>query len=834
MTTDILTLSKVIGAEYTSPLIPRQICRLLTDSRSFLEADGTLFFALRTGSNEGSKYIPELYAAGGRDFVIDKEMSISRADYPEANILCVDDTLIALQKAGAWVREQSRAEVVGITGSAGKTTLKEWLYQALFSNADVMRSPRSYNSQIGVPLSLWEIDPAHTQIALIEAGVSRKGEMQRLQSIIQPTVGIITNIGDAHSKAFVSNEEKCAEKCRLFTQAKAVVYNSDDSVIFTCIDKECGDSVKRLNWSACDTGAYVYIESRRLVENGTEITYRHNGNSYVLNVPGKSDADQENALHSLALLLYLGFSPKKINYMLGNVAYFGTRIEVEEGCNGCIIVSDSYTNDCHSLQQALEFMKRRSGNQQHNRSTAIITDLVAESAEIDAIYSSVADILGFYGVTRLIGIGRDISSHALAFSGVKRTDFYENVDDFIQKCPVSEFADEQILVKGRGEFEVQKILEHLEARRNETVLEVNLDALADNYNAYRELLKPDTGIICMIKASGYGAGSYELAKTLQDRGAAYLAVAVVDEGADLRNAGITMPIMVMNPRLADYRSLFTNRLEPEIYSLEMCRDIIETGRRLGVSNYPVHIKIDSGMHRLGFRKEQLPALIDVLRGQDTLMVKSVFTHLCVADEDTPSSNEYTCGQLDYYEECAEILQGSLPGHKILRHALNSAGIVRFNEKQFDMVRLGIGMYGIAPCDMKGVQLRPVSALHTIIISVKEWQPGTTIGYGRKGIISRQSRIATIPVGYADGLDRRCGNGKVSFVVGGVKCPTVGNICMDACMIDVTDVLDCKVGSRVEIFGLRNPVTDIADAIGTIPYEILTSVSPRVKRIYYRE
>lgn len=834
MTTDIITLSDIIGAKSEAPLVKREISQLLTDSRSLLEAEGTLFFALRTGKNEGSKYIPGLYAAGVRDFVIDKDMPVAHSDYPEANILIVDDTLDALQTIGAWVRGMAKnTEVVGITGSTGKTTLKEWLYQALFTSAEVVRSPRSYNSQIGVPLSLWEIDPAHTQIALIEAGVSQKGEMQKLERMIEPTIGIITNIGDAHSEAFISNKDKCLEKCRLLSHASAVVYNSDDAIIAECISEECGDEVKKLAWSYNNKDAYVYVESKSFSPKGIEITYNHKGKSFTLNVPGKSDIDVENALHSLTVLLYKGYSPSKINYMIGNVAYFGTRIEVVEGCNGCLIVSDSYTNDYHSLRQAIDFVNRRSSNRNMNR-TAIISDLVVESNDISATYQSVAYLLKKYRFTRVIGIGKDISANAIAFAEIKKTDFYVDADDFIQKCPVSEFVAEQILVKGRGEHEVAKIVEYLEARRNETVLEVNLDAVADNYNAYRNLLKPTTGIVCMIKASGYGAGSYELAKTLQDRGAAYLAVAVVDEGADLRNAGITMPIMVMNPRLADYKSLFTNRLEPEIYSLEMCADIIEEAKKLGVTDYPVHIKIDSGMHRLGFREEQLPELIALLDAQNNVRVKSVFTHLCVADEDTPESNEYSLMQLEYFDHCANILQRAFPKTHILRHALNSAGIVRFNDYQYDMVRLGLGLYGISPCETEALSLRPVSALHTIIISIKEWQPGTTIGYGRRGVVSRKSRIATIPVGYADGIDRRCGNGAVSFVVKGIKCPTVGNICMDACMIDVTDVPDCKVGDNVEIFGKKNTAAEIAAAIGTIPYEVLTSVSPRVKRVYFRE
>lgn len=834
MITDIITLSAIIGAESEVPLKAMEINQLLTDSRSLSKAEGTLFFALRTGNNEGSRYIPGLYAAGVRNFVIDENMVINRTDYQEANILRVKDTLCALQRIGAWVRELAKsAEVIGITGSAGKTTLKEWLYQSLFTSTEIVRSPRSYNSQIGVPLSLWEIEPEHTRIALIEAGVSQKGEMERLQHMISPTIGIITNIGEAHSDAFESYEAKCKEKCKLFIHAKAIIYNCDDPIISQCINQTCGDSVKHIAWSNQNRDAYVYVEATDLQSKGVKITYLHNGNAHTLNVPGKLGYDVENALHSLTLLLYLGYSPSKINYMIGNVAYFGTRIEVREGCNRCVIVSDSYTNDIHSLQQAMEFMNRRSDIKQMNR-TAIISDFASENTDSRSVYESAANLLNIYHFSRVIGIGKDISANAIVFSTIKKADFYRNADDFIQRCPVSEFAGEQILVKGRGEQEVTKIVEHLEARRNETVLEVNLDALADNYNTYRRMLNPTTGIICMIKASGYGAGSYEIAKTLQDRGAAYLAVAVVDEGADLRNAGITMPIMVMNPRVADYKSLFSNHLEPEIYSIEMCAEIIKEAKKLGISNYPIHIKIDSGMHRLGFREEQLSKLIEMLKCQDSLYVKSVFTHLCVADEDTLESNEYTKMQFEYYENCADMLQSGLPQMHILRHALNSAGIVRFKDKQYDMVRLGLGLYGISPCSDNSVALRPVSSLHTNIISINEWQAGTTIGYGRKGVITRRTKIATIPVGYADGIDRRCGNGNVSFVVKGVKCPTVGNICMDACMIDITDVQECKVGDNVEIFGKTNTATDIAAAIGTIPYEVLTSVSPRVKRVYFRE
>ena len=507
----------------------------------------------------------------------------------------------------------------------------------------------------------------------------------------------------------------------------------------------------------------------------------------------------------------------------------GTRLEVIEGVNGCLLIHDSYTSDFNSLSPALDFMRRRAVA---DRSlTAVISDLSCGEGTTDEDYARMAELLAMAGVSRLIGVGPELKRHAGCFNLEK--EFFDTTEEFLEKMSVRDFNRELILVKGAPRFGFARICELLEARQHETVLEINLDAVVDNFNAFRSRIRPTTGIACMIKASGYGAGSHELARTLQAQGATYLAVAVHDEGAELRRAGITMPILVLNPTVENFHAIFTDRLEPEIYSFDFLEALIREAGHYGVKNFPIHIKIDSGMHRLGFLKEDLPRLIDMLKSTDCVTPRSIFSHLCAADD--PMEDDYTKSQFEYFDECCRIVLSAFPGQKILRHILNSTGITRFPDHQLDMVRLGIGLYGIKTLhDGSQDDLRPVSSLHTVILSLKYWPAGTTIGYNRRGVLKRDSVIATVPVGYADGINRHLGYGNACMVVRGVKCPTVGTICMDACMIDVTDVEHVSVGDRVEVFGESIPVDTLAETLGTIPYEVLTSVSSRVKRVYYRE
>lgn len=821
---NIKDIARILGIESGIKDSDSIIGRLLTDSRSLTYPSETLFFAIQTPTGDGHRYIGRLYERGVRNFVVSTMPSDAEA-MPDANFLLVDSTIDALHRLARHHRERFDIPVIAITGSRGKTTVKEWLNQLLQADIVITRSPRSYNSQIGVPLSVWELDSS-TQLGVFEAGISLPGEMAELKKILQPQIGIFTNIGPAHSAGFSSIEEKCREKASLLDGCECIICNGDDRLIDSCIPS----APHTIAWSRVNPESELFIKDTAKTDSGTEITYVYRqGTPCRFSIPMAGDHDIENAIHCLAVMLYLGCDPKTIAERMSALTPIGTRLEVIEGVNGCLLVHDSYTSDFNSLLPALDFMRRR--QTPDHSSTVIISDLMHGSADPDRIYPQMADLLVRAGVSRLIAIGPELKRHADCFT--IPTTFYDSTDDFLNETTTRDFCKELILIKGAPGFGFGRICELLEARQHETVLEINLDAVVDNFNAIRSRIRPTTGIACMIKASGYGAGSHELARTLQAQGATYLAVAVHDEGADLRRAGITMPILVLNPSVENFHEIFTNRLEPEIYSLDFLHALIREAERYDIREFPVHIKIDSGMHRLGFLKEDMPEVIRVLRSTDRVVPRSIFSHLCAADD--PQEDDYTMKQFAYFDDCCHALTEAFPGRKIIRHILNSTGITRFPEHQLDMVRLGIGLYGIKTMhDGSQDDLRPVSSLHTVIISIKHWPAGTTIGYNRRGLLKRDSVIATIPVGYADGINRHFGNGHARMIVRGVECPTVGNICMDACMIDITDVPGAKTGDRVEVFGENMPVDTLAETLGTIPYEVLTSISQRVKRIYYRE
>lgn len=801
-----------------------KISRLLTDSRSLTYPSETLFFALTTQSGDGHRYLRQLYDKGVKSFVV-SAVPDDMKSLEDANFIVTDNPLAALHAIAGYHRNRFDVPVIAITGSRGKTIVKEWLNSLLQDDIVITRSPRSYNSQIGVPLSVWELNE-RTQLAIFEAGISMPGEMARLKDIIRPEIGIFTNIGNAHSSGFLSIEDKCREKASLLSDCRCVIYNSDDELISRCMP----DVPVKLGWSRIDSTSPLFVKKVECGDGMSRLTFSYlGGEQQTVEIPFANEHDIENAIHCLATMLYLDIPADVIAERMARLTPVGTRLEVIEGVNGCLLIHDSYTSDFNSLSPALDFMRRRAVA---DRSlTAVISDLSCGEGATDEDYARMAELLAMAGVSRLIGVGPELKRHAGCFNLEK--EFFDTTEEFLEKMSVRDFNRELILVKGAPRFGFARICELLEARQHETVLEINLDAVVDNFNAFRSRIRPTTGIACMIKASGYGAGSHELARTLQAQGATYLAVAVHDEGAELRRAGITMPILVLNPTVENFHAIFTDQLEPEIYSFDFLEALIREAGHYGVKNFPVHIKIDSGMHRLGFLKEDLPRLIDMLKSTDCVTPRSIFSHLCAADD--PMEDDYTKSQFEYFDECCRIVLSAFPGQKILRHILNSTGITRFPDHQLDMVRLGIGLYGIKTLhDGSQDDLRPVSSLHTVILSLKHWPAGTTIGYNRRGVLKRDSVIATVPVGYADGINRHLGYGNACMVVRGVKCPTVGTICMDACMIDVTDVEHVSVGDRVEVFGESIPVDTLAETLGTIPYEVLTSVSSRVKRVYYRE
>ncbi len=801
---------------------------LLTDSRSLTYAAETLFFALRTRNADGHQYVAALHEQGVRNFVVDSLAGIPRRLERTANFLVVPDTLEALQAIATHHRRRFDIPVIGITGSRGKTTVKEWLYQLLKDDYHIVRSPRSYNSQIGVPLSLWDIDDK-CNLAIIEAGISTTGEMARLQAMIRPTVGIITNIGSEHNDGFSSMAEKAQEKAIILSSCESIIYPADDQLVTETIKPLLEiDVAQPVAWSRHDENCAVWIERVEHSDKYSVITYHAGDTLGEVEVQLVGERDIENAITCLTVITHLGYDAATIASRMATLRPVGTRINVIEGVNNCTIIADGYTSDYNSLTPALDFMKRRTGSL-HN--TLILSDLMSEAYSADELYIRISELFKSKRIGRLLGIGPDFMRYGKYFSELPQTRFFASTHEFMQHMLPGDFDDETVLIKGAPEYDFSQIIDMLEAKRHQTVEEVDLNALAHNFKFFKSFVKPTTKTIAMVKASGYGTGSYEVAKTLQDRGADYLAVAVQDEGVDLRQAGITMPIIVLNPCVVNYKAMFTHHLEPEVYSIEECQQLIREGEKYGVKKFPIHIKIDSGMHRLGFTPQQLPNLIALLCSQDVLYPASVFSHLCVADD--PSQDDYTHQQFATFDACADMLQRAFQ-HRILRHILNTCGIVRFPEHQYDMVRIGIGLYGIRTLnDGSEDKLRPVASLYSVIISIKEWPAGTTIGYGRRGVLTRDSRIATVSIGYGDGFDRHYGNGATSMWVGGKLCPTVGNVCMDAVMIDVTDA-DCQIGDHVEIFGEHIAVEDLAKVRGTIGYEVLTSVSPRVKRVYYRE
>jgi alanine racemase len=821
MSNSIEEIASVIGAKRIGNH-PAHIDWILTDSRSLCFPEETLFFALKTKRNDGHKYIADLYERGVRNFVVGT-LTTEPESYPDANFLVVGSPLKALQRLASRHREQFQVPVVGITGSNGKTIVKEWLYQILSPERIITRSPRSYNSQIGVPLSVWMMNE-HTELGIFEAGISEMGEMEALKPIIQPTIGVLTNIGGAHQENFTSLQDKCMEKLQLFKDCDVIVYNGDNELISSCVSKSLF-TAREIAWSTKDNERPLFIESIQKDDTGTTIKYRYLGFFKEYRIPFIDDASIENSLHCLAVALYLMVSPEDIAERMLHLEPIAMRLEVKEGKNGCILINDSYNSDFASLDIALDFMARRTEDKERKR-TLILSDILETGQSGKLLYRQVAELVHSRGVNCIIGVGEEISASASRFEIEKN--FFRSTSELIESGILSTLKNEVVLIKGARMFHFDQITDLLELKVHETILEINLNALTDNLNFYRNKLKPETKMVCMVKASAYGAGSFEIAKTLEDHRVDYLAVAVADEGADLRKAGIGSSIIIMNPEVTAFKTMFDYRLEPEVYSFHLLEELIKAAEREGATNCPIHIKIDTGMHRLGFDPADMPRLIERLKRQSAVIPRSVFSHLVGSDAER--FDAFTRHQIETFEQAAAELQAGF-SHKILRHICNTAGIQRYPGAQFDMVRLGIGLYGIDP--FTNQMLHNVTTLKTTILQIHDVPADETVGYSRKGVLNRNSRIAALPIGYADGLNRHLGNGKGYCLVNSQKAPYVGNICMDVCMIDVTDI-DCKEGDKAIIFGDELPVTVLSDILDTIPYEILTSVSERVKRVYYQD
>lgn len=837
----LASISEITKGKLSGSIPGNTIIReFLIDSRKLINPEECLFIALVSKRNDGHNYIQELYAKGVRCFLISRPESLHPQPLQtiekesQAGFIIVDDTLAALQMLSAFHRSQFHIPVIGITGSNGKTMVKEWLFQLMSLDKSIIRSPKSYNSQIGVPLSVLKMEPQH-QIAIIEAGISQPGEMSKLETIIHPSVGIFTNIGQAHSENFRSLAGKVKEKLILFRNSEILVYCKDHPEINKIItnSKEFRN-VMTFTWGMTSP-ADLLISGVETSSGQTVIQGSYRDEHESIMIPFTDHASIENAIHCWAVMLYFHYDRKLIRERMALLSPIAMRLELKEGINHCSVINDSYNSDINSLSIAIDFLNQQ---KQHDRKTLVLSDILQSGKNCDELYTEIAGIISGTGISRVIGIGKDISAQAGRFHMEKL--FFKTTEDFLSRFPVSSFHEETILLKGARAFEFEKISKVLELKVHETVLEINLDALVHNLNYYRSKLKPGTKTMVMVKAFSYGSGSFEIANLLQFHRADWLAVAYADEGVELRKAGITLPVMVMNPEKQSFDLLFSYHLEPEVYNfriLQLVEDALANHNALHGDAIKIHIKLDTGMHRLGFEQQDLEELIKRIKGNPNLHVQSVFSHLAASED--PGQDPFTRFQIGLFREMTGKISADLK-EPFLRHILNSAGITRFPEAQMDMVRLGIGLYGVGFNENEQKKLKNVSTLKTVISQIKEVKANETIGYGRRGVAQRDSVIAIIPVGYADGLNRRLSNGVGKLFINGRAAPVIGNISMDTCMIDITDIiagphkLTVNEGDEVIVFGDDYLLDRLAHDLGTIPYEILTNISRRVKRVYFYE
>lgn len=797
---------------------------LLTDSRQVFFPDETLFFALSTPNNDGHKYVSELYDLNVRNFLVTK-IRPEWNEYKDANFLLVPNALVALQRIAAHHRKRFKVPVIAITGSNGKTVVKEWLYQVLQDSFKITHSPRSYNSQIGVPLSVWQMDD-HTQLGIFEAGISLPEEMSKLEAIIHPSIGILTNIGQAHQEGFKSMKQKCLEKLELFIHCDVIICEEENQLVDECMEIACL-SQKRLTWSRKgSTKSPLHILKVDKHQTSTVIHYSILGFSSKVTIPFTDDASVDDAIHVLATAIYLHVPIAEVNKRMETLAPVAMRLDVRSGKNNCTLINDSYNTDINSLNIALDFLVQRATNSMQKK-VLILSDIPQSGLPSKELYSLASNLIKNKKIDMLVGIGQEISHYKELFKDVE-SHFFDSTQAFIKSNMSYTFRDMFILLKGARSFSFEAINKLLEIKTHETVLDVNLDAIVHNYNFYRSKLDPKTKMICMVKADGYGTGSIDVAKTLQYHKCDYLAVAVAEEGVILRKEGIKLPIIVLNPEVGEFEELAAYSLEPEVYNFKILNAFIKDAKLLGINNYPVHIKIDTGMHRLGFTQEDVPSLIVCIKHQTGIRIQSVFSHLAASE--SWSFDDFTTQQIKTFKEISADITAAF-SYPIFRHILNSAGIERFPDEQMDMVRLGISLYGVSASGLDG--LRNVCTLKTTVLQIKHIKKGETVGYGRKGQFDKDATIATIRIGYADGISRQFGNGVGSVLINGIYAPIVGNICMDLTMVDVTHI-EVKEGDTVIIFGEKPSVLELAKKIDTIPYEILTSISPRVKHIYYKE
>lgn len=778
------------------------------DSRSLRNTENTLFFTLKGNNHNAHDFLNDLYAKGVRYFVVSQDVSLPT----DAVVFKVDDALRALQRFVAFYRKKYTFPVIGITGSNGKTIVKEWLNQLLLPFYNIIKSPKSYNSQVGVPLSVIAINDEHN-LGIFEAGISKPNEMDFLEAIIQPTIGILTNIGSAHNEGFSTKEEKLQEKIKLFKNADVLISEKTDLIAANKSEK-----VQWFTWSFNETANVQFKKIDTVLKVNFENT------EFSVDLPFTDLASVQNIATCITTMLFLKVDTNYIVQAIPQLQTVQMRLQVKKGINDCLLIDDSYSSDYQSLKIALDFLEQQ---KTHQQKTVILSDIFQSGFTPEVLYQKVAQLLNQNHVTRVIGIGNKIGTH---LTNVPQFQSYPDTETFLNDFNLRSFRSETILIKGSRSFQFEKIVAELEEKTHETVLEINLDAISHNLNFYKSKLKPTTKVMVMVKAFGYGNGSYEIAKLLAHHQVSYLGVAFADEGVELRKAGIKIPIMVMNPENSAFSTMIAYNLEPEIYNRAELESFLQIAENQNLYNYPIHLKLNTGMNRLGFVEKDFDALINLLKQTNLVQVASIFSHL--ATSDMPEEKKFTLQQIQKFKKWSAYLKEELRIQPLL-HILNTSGIYNFGEYQMDMVRVGIGLYGVGNDLDEDTQLQNVATLKTVVLQINDVEKDATVGYGRRFIAERKSKIATIAIGYADGIRRSYGNGKGYVLVNNQKAFIAGTICMDMLMIDVTNI-DVKVGDEVIVFGNDLRITEVAKLWETIPYEVMTAISQRVKRIFYKE
>jgi len=803
-----------------------EIVHLGFDSRSISFPEQTAFFALQSEHGDGHDFISDAYQKGVRCFVVDKKVDAGALQ--DASVIQVADTRQALQQVAKAHRQLFSLPVIGVTGSNGKTVVKEWLYQLLQQDYHIVRSPKSYNSQIGVPVSVWQINASHT-LGIFEAGISRPGEMEVIATILQPQIGILTNIGEAHSENFDHIEQKALEKVKLFEKAAALIWPADDLVAARAVGviKESNPSQNQLSWGLSEKANFRIVQTVT-TESSTTLTVVYYDQPLQFVIPFADTASVHNCITCICVLLYLGLEPASIQQRIVQLHTVDMRLQLLHGINECTIINDSYSADLTSLHIALHFLAHQ---QTGKKRTVILSDIFESGRDEPSLYNVMASALQQHGVQRVIAVGDQISKYLPQFlgSGIA-LEIYNGTEQFFQQYRSSSFFNETILVKGARRFRFERIVSMLETKIHQTRLEIDLNALAHNLKQYQKLLYPHTKVMVMVKAFSYGSGSAEIANVLQFNHVHYLGVAYADEGIALRRSGIRLPIMVMNAEASSFQAIIEHQLQPVLFSMEILHQFEEVVRQSGLQQYPIHLEIETGMHRLGFRIDEVETVSKYLGKSEWLHIQSVFSHLVASEDETQDG--FTVEQNAVFGKAVAVFQTHIH-YAFLQHIANSAAIVRHPQLQKDMVRLGIGIYGIE-IKTEQLDLQPVASLKATIAQLKYLEPGDTVSYNRRGIVKERSVIATIRIGYADGYSRRLGNGVGKMYVNGHLAPVVGTVCMDMTMIDVTGIPGVKEGGEVVVFGKELPVQQLADWMGTIPYEVMTSVSHRVTRVYFQE